>query len=148
MSQLFSSQPHVVWLAIGLIGLTLGMLVGEPSVIALAIAALITAVVALTISSVTVQVLVWGVLALCLALVMRGLEPRESKELLPLPEAKVSESIPAGGEGYVHYDGSTWRARCQLSDVAIDAGTSVAVISRQGNTLIVLPSSFPSAPTR
>jgi membrane protein implicated in regulation of membrane protease activity len=145
MFQMFSSQPHVVWLAIGLIGLTLGMMVGEPSIISLALAALITSVVALTVASVAIQVLIWGVLALCLALVLRGLEPRESKELLPLPEARVSEAIPAGGEGYVHYSGSTWRARCQLSDVAIDAGTSVSVVNRQGNTLIVLPASFPGS---
>jgi membrane protein implicated in regulation of membrane protease activity len=143
MIQQFSSQPHILWLTIGLIGLTLGMLVGEPSIISLAIAALITAVVALSVESVALQVLVWGVLALCLAFVLRGLEPRESKELLPPDNAEVYEAIPPGGVGYVSYNGSTWRARCQVSDVAIAPGTSVFVVGRQGNTLIVLPAPFP-----
>lgn len=148
MFQQLSGQPHLVWLAVGLVGLTLGMLVGEPSIISLAIAALITSVIALTVPSVAVQVLLWGILSICLALVLRGLEPRESQELMPLPEAKVYEAIPPGGEGYVHYSGSNWRARCQMSDVAIDVGASVLVVSRQGNTLIVLPSSVQTPPPR
>ncbi|NJL23533.1 MAG: hypothetical protein HC895_26345 [Leptolyngbyaceae cyanobacterium SM1_3_5] len=60
--------------------------------------------------------------------------------LLPLP--KCQKTIPPGGLGEVSYDGSLWRARCQISDVELRAGQPVHVVSRQGNTLTVLPATF------
>ncbi len=146
VSQIISSQSmHLIWLLVGLSGLGLGMFIGEPSIIALAIAALITAIVAVSIPSVTIQVLLWGVLAISLAIVMRGLEPRQSKDLAPPSTAIVSELIPAGDAGHVHYGGSIWKARCQVSDVTIAVGESVFVVGRQSNTLIVLPATFPES---
>lgn len=139
MLQQLLSQDHLVWLVIGLLSLPMGMLIGEPSIIALSIAALVTAIIALTTTSAFVQVILWGILALCLAIIMRGLEPRESQSLAPPTDAEVSEPIPSGGMGYVFYDGSLWQARCQISDVSIAAGSAVSVVGRHGNTLIVLP---------
>lgn len=119
------------------------MLIAEPTLSALGIAGIITAIASLTIDELGVQLLIWGVLSVALAVVFRGLVPRESKDLLPALEAEVSQLIPKGGAGEVHYEGSYWAARCQISDIAIDAGQTVQVVGRQGNTLVVLPTTFP-----
>jgi membrane protein implicated in regulation of membrane protease activity len=141
--QLVSSQPaHVLWLLSGLLFLGVTMLVGEPSIAALGFAALITAVVALTVPSLLKQILIWGLLSISLAIVMRGMVPNQSKELEPPSAAAVSQPIPAGGVGEVTYEGSFWSARCQVSDVAIASGETVHIVGRQGNTLIVMPSTF------
>jgi membrane protein implicated in regulation of membrane protease activity len=141
--QLFSSQPaHILWVLSGLMFLILCIPIGEPGIAALGFAAILTAIVSLTVPDFTVQLLIWGVLAISLALIMRGMMPNQSRELDPPAEAKVSESIPPGGLGEVAYEGSLWRARCQVSDIEIGVGQIVHVIDRQGNTLIVLPSTF------
>lgn len=119
------------------------MLVGEPTLSALGIGAFITAIASLTVKDPGIQWLIWGILSVALAVVFRGLVPKESKDLAPSTEAEVSKAIPSGGLGEVTYEGSYWSARCQISDVAIAVGQTVHVIGRQGNTLIVLPTTFP-----
>lgn len=144
VSQFISSQPpYMLWLigGVGLLGI--GMLAVEPTLSALGIAALITAIAALTVKNLGIQLLIWGVLAIALALVFRGFVPRESKALTPSTEAEVSKTIPRGGIGEVAYEGTLWSARCQISDLSVAIGEVVQVIGRQGNTLIVLPTSFP-----
>jgi membrane protein implicated in regulation of membrane protease activity len=144
---LLQNQPaHILWLLVGLGFLGIAMLVAEPTVSALGIAALITAIAALTVPSLGIQLLIWGILSVSLSVVLRGLVPRESRDLRPPTEAEVSRTIPSGGTGEVSYEGSLWRARCQVSDVAIAVGQIVHVVGRQGNTLIVLPSTFPDHP--
>lgn len=145
--EFFSTQPaHSLWLLGGLVCLGVGMIVGEPSVAALGVAAFITAIASLTVSSPLSQLFIWGILSVSLAMVMRGMVPKESEDLRHPAEASVLESIPAGGIGCVAYEGSMWTARCQLSEVAIAAGQIVHVIGREGNTLIVLPTTFPDTP--
>lgn len=138
--QLLSNQPaHLIWLLGGLLCLGLSLIVPEPSVAAFGFAAIVTAIAALTIPSVATQLLIWGTLAISLAVIMRGMVPQESKDLLPSAEAEVSIMIPGGGVGHVAYEGTTWKARCQISDVSIPVGQRVQVVGRQENTLIVLP---------
>jgi membrane protein implicated in regulation of membrane protease activity len=141
--QFISSQPaHFLWLLSGFVFLALGTVVGEPVTASLGIAAIITAIAALTVSSIAIQVVIWGVLSISLAVVLRGMVPGPSKTLVPKSEATVSQTIPRGGIGWVSYEGGQWKARCQMSDVAIAAGQTVQVIGRQGLTLIVLPMPF------
>lgn len=145
LSELISSQPYTLWLILGFLFLILGMVAGEPVVASLGIAALITAMAALTVTSIPTQVVIWGVLSIALAVVLRGLVPKPAKDLNPSPEALVSETIPKGGVGLVAYDGTLWKARCQISDVTISPGETVQVVGRQGLTLIVLPTTFPDS---
>ncbi len=141
-----SSQPaHTLWLLSGLCFLGLEMLVGEPSIAALGLAAIITAVVALSVKTVSTQILIWGILAIALSVLFRGMMPNESKDLSHPTEALVAASIPPGGVGQVTYEGTIWMARCQISDVAIASGQTVHVVGRQANTLIVLPTVFPDS---
>jgi len=140
----FLDQPaHILWLLGGLLGLGLSLFVGEPGIAALGFAAILTAIVALSVPELAMQLLIWGILAVALALIMQGLVPLPTRELAPPSEADVSQTIPAGGEGEVSYEGSFWRARSQVSDLEIAAGQRVYVVDRQGNTLIVLPATFP-----
>jgi len=143
-----ANQPaYQVWLLLGLFGLAINLLVPEPTLGALAFSAIITAIVALTIPNVTIQILVWAVLSVTLALLMRGFVPSSSAPGLEEPsEAEVCITIPRGGVGEVSYEGSFWSARCQISDVTIDAGQRVHVIGREGNTLLVMP--IPSGSTQ
>lgn len=146
VAELFQNQPtHMLWLIAGIGFLGMAMLVAEPTVAALGFAAIITAIAALSVKNLAVLMLIWGVLSVSLAVVLRGLVPRESRELKPATEAEVSRTIPPGGVGEVTYEGSYWTARCQVSDIPIAVGQIVHVVGRQGNTLIVLPSSFPDS---
>ncbi|MDA0672464.1 MAG: NfeD family protein [Cyanobacteria bacterium] len=128
--------PWLVW-GLGLLGLSL--LIPEPTIVSLGCAGLVTALVALTITSLPKQLLVWGILSGAFILIFRGLVPRQARSLAPARHARVRETIPPGGVGRVFYEGGIWQARCQISDVAIAPEETVTVVSRQGNTLIVTP---------
>jgi membrane protein implicated in regulation of membrane protease activity len=145
LSEFIAEQPYTLWLLLGFLFLFLGMVVGEPVVASLGIAALITAMAALTVTSLPTQVVIWGVLSLALAIVLRGMVPKQAKDLSPNTAAIVSETIPKGNIGLVSYDGALWKARCQISDITISPGETVEVVGRQGLTLIVLPTTFPDS---
>jgi len=143
LDDFLANQPsYNLWLFGGLGGLALGMFIGEPGIIAVGIAAIITAIVAMSIPTQAVQLTVWVVLSIALAIVMRGMVPKESSDLRPSTEGEVVTDIPPGYTGQVSYEGSVWKARCQVLEVAIPAGERVHVVGRQGNTLIVVPTRF------
>lgn len=146
IEQIIVTQPTYVWLVGGLVFLGLGLTVGEPIFAALGLAALITAIAALTVKTWMSLFIIWSILSIALSVVLRGLVPRRSKDLNPERDATVSETIPRGGVGLVSHEGALWKARCQISDVAIAPGQSVRVIGRQGLTLIVLPLEFSDEP--
>lgn len=140
------SNIHIFWLAGGFVFLGLGLVVGEPVMAALGIAAIITAIAALSVPSLILQLIIWGILSIALAIVLRGMVPKQSKDLRSNIDATVSETIPKGGLGVVSYEGAIWKARCQISDIAVTPGQTVHVVGRQGNTLIVLPTTFADDP--
>lgn len=129
----------VPWLLGGLCLLGLSLLVPEPTIVSLGFAALVMAIVAMSMTLLSKQLLVWGILSVAFTLILRGLVPKESKELERSRFARVCELIPPGGVGRVHYEGAIWHARCQISDVAISPENGVTVVGREGNTLIVVP---------
>jgi membrane protein implicated in regulation of membrane protease activity len=145
--QLTANAPNppgfTAWIILGFIFLLLGLTVGEPTAASLGIAAIITAIAALTIPSVSLQVVLWGVLSIALTIVLRGMVPTPTRDGQPDTQAVVSEAIPQAGVGWVSYEGALWKARCQISDIAINSGQTVQVVGRQGLTLIVLPMEFP-----
>lgn len=53
-------------------------------------------------------------------------------------EARVFDSIPAAGTGYIKFQGTFWRARC-FQQVSLEPGMLVKVIDRENLTLIVEP---------
>ncbi|MGK7890646.1 MAG: NfeD family protein [Leptolyngbyaceae cyanobacterium] len=143
MEQFLSNQPsYNLWLIGGLIGLAFGMFIGEPGIAAIGLAAIITAIAAISIAQFALQLAIWVILSLALTIVMRSMVPQESSDLKPSTEAEVVIDIPPGHTGEVAYEGSLWRARCQVSDIAIPTGEEVQVVGRKGNTLIVVPTRF------
>jgi membrane protein implicated in regulation of membrane protease activity len=138
-----SPSSFTVWMIVGFVFLLLGVSVGEPTAASLGIAAIITAIASLSVASTAVQVVLWGILAIALTVVLRGMVPISSRDEQPDTEAVVSEMIPRGGVGWVSYEGSLWKARCQISDVEIGRSETVQVVGRHGLTLIVLPIDFP-----
>ncbi|HEY9631113.1 MAG: NfeD family protein [Oscillatoriophycideae cyanobacterium NC_groundwater_1537_Pr4_S-0.65um_50_18] len=140
------SNIHILWLVGGFIFLGLGLVIGEPVAAALGIAAIITAIAALSVPSVLTQLLIWGVLSIALSVVLRGMVPKKSKDLRSNIDAIVSETIPKGGLGVVSFEGAIWKARCQISDITVTPGQTVHVVGRQGNTLLVMPTTFADEP--
>jgi len=122
--------------------LGLGILIPEPSIPALGIAAIITAIAAIYVPFPLVQMILWGVLSLTLASLMRWLMPKEAKTLKHDTEAWVRTAIPPGGMGHVIYEGTLWQACCQLPDVAIASQQRVYVVGRERNTLLVIPTNY------
>ncbi len=136
------SNIHILWLVGGFVFLGLGVVIGEPVAAALGLAAIITAIAALSVPSILMQLLIWGVLSIALSVVLRGMVPKKSKDLRGNIDAIVSETIPKGGLGVVSYEGAIWKARCQISDITVTPGQTVQVVGRQGNTLLVMPTTF------
>ncbi|MEM9212867.1 MAG: NfeD family protein [Cyanobacteria bacterium P01_F01_bin.150] len=146
MEDFLANQPsHNIWLVGGLIGLLFGMFIGEPGIAAIGLAAIITAIAAISIQQLTLQLIIWGVLSAALTILLRGMVPKESTDLRPVSDGEVVKEIPQGYAGEVAYEGSLWRARCQVSDITIPVGEQVHVVGRQGNTLIVIPTRFPDS---
>jgi membrane protein implicated in regulation of membrane protease activity len=138
--QFISNLPaYALWLSGGIVCLSIGLTTVEPIFSALGLAALITSIASLLIPSASLQLMIWGLLAVWFSLLFHKFVPKASRALKHSSEAAVSSAIPSGGVGEVEYEGSLWSARCQISDVAIASGHTVQVVARQGNTLIVLP---------
>ncbi|MEL6223516.1 MAG: NfeD family protein [Cyanobacteria bacterium J06626_14] len=139
---LSEQSPHRLWLISGLVVLGLGMLVGEPGIASIGLAALITAVLALSVPSISVQLIVWSILSLALAIVLRGLVGQKTKPSQWQTEAEVTMTIPEGRVGEVAYEGTLWKAKCDIADLQVSQGELVYVVGRQGNTLLVMPVRF------
>lgn len=137
-----SQSSHTLWILGGVAFLGLGLFVGEPSLAAIGLAAIITAIAALSVPSVSIQLILWSVLSVSLAVVMRGMVPQQETDFRRQVEAEVTDLIPPGRAGEVAFEGSLWKAKCQIPDVEVPAGEIVHVVGRQANTLIVLPLSF------
>lgn len=140
LADIISGQStHLLWLLAGVGGLLLGLITGELILAALGLAAIITSIAALTIFSTLFQLIIWTVLAVALVVVLRGLVPSPAGDLRPVTNGKVLRAIAPNSVGNVSYQGSIWKARCEIPDVTIDAGELVQVVGREGNTLWVAP---------
>jgi membrane protein implicated in regulation of membrane protease activity len=139
---------YAPWLLSGLVILILGGVLEEPIMMSLGLAALITAIAALSsmAADLSVQLVLWMVLSICLTVLMQGFTPRESEALRLPSDAVVHDEIPSDGYGYVRYNGALWKACCHLNCGAIAPGQMVYVVGRQANTLIVVPSHPPEPP--
>lgn len=130
---------HTWWLLSGFACLALGLVIPEPGLPAMGLAAMITAIAALSIPSPPLQMLLWGGLSIVLSLLMKAMVPKESKQLSKSTEARVVTTIPPGGLGQVLYEGSLWKAHCHVTDMAIAPEQTVYVVGRRGTTLVVVP---------
>ena len=105
------------------------------------IAALLVAVVSLFLPQYTLLTGLWLLFSTVLTLVSRRLfTPKRRRTLTgDDSEATAIGGIPAGSAGRVLYEGNSWRAKCADGSRDIAPSEPVYVVSKQGNTLIVLP---------
>jgi membrane protein implicated in regulation of membrane protease activity len=137
--------PSQVWLLIGVALCVTEMLVPIPTFLiagALGIAALIVAAIALILPIPALQILAWMVISGLMIMLSRRLIPKDSHQLKDATEGLTLTEIAAGETGRVHYEGSSWKARCDDPHIAIAAQQKVIVLRRQGTTLIVVPENW------
>jgi membrane protein implicated in regulation of membrane protease activity len=105
------------------------------------LAALLVGLLSLVVPSFGVQVALWMLIAtLLLFLVRRWFTPKRRPANNLLSEAHVGETLTEilpGQAGRVLCEGNSWRACSETG--AIASGQKVAIVRREGNTLIVRP---------
>jgi membrane protein implicated in regulation of membrane protease activity len=130
--------PTTIWLVLGL------GLVATEFLIPTAFIALVMGVAALLVAMVAawlplgLQVFLWmGLSGLGIA-ISRGLGSRRAPSLDSRVGETLTEILP-GKEGRVTYEGNSWLARCEDTDVTIAPHQPVHIVGRQGTTLLVMP---------
>ncbi|MGG6266940.1 NfeD family protein [Leptolyngbya sp. AN03gr2] len=134
--------PTVVWFIVGA-GLCLIEFVLPTAFIAfvLGVSALLVAIVA-HLLPLGFQIGLWVILSIVLILVSRRFVNRRAAYKLDATEAETLTEIRPGEVGRVCYEGNSWAARCESSNLDIPAGRRVYVVGRRGTTLIVMPEEF------
>jgi len=137
--------PNQVWLLIGITLCVIELLVPLPTFMiagAMGLAALLVGVIALFLPIPALQVLAWMLISAMLVVASRRFIPKDSHQLKEASEGVTLTEIPAGETGRVHYEGSSWKAKCDNPQIAIAAQQKVIVLRRQGTTLIVVPENW------
>ncbi|HTL87879.1 MAG TPA: NfeD family protein [Leptolyngbya sp.] len=134
--------PTMIWLTVGA-GLCLVEFILPTAFIAfvMGISALFVAAIAHLIP-LGFQVIVWVILSIALVLISRRFINRRAALKLDATEAETLTEIRPGQIGRVCYEGNSWAARCEGSQVDIPAGRRVYVVGRRGTTLMVMPEEF------
>ncbi|MBD2315254.1 NfeD family protein [Phormidium tenue] len=137
--------PSQVWLLIGIALCIIELLVPLPTFLiagAMGLAALLVGLIALILPIPALQILAWMVISAMLAVASRRFIPKDSHQLKESSEGVTLTEIPAGESGRVHYEGSSWKAKCDNPQIAIAAQQKVIILRRQGTTLIVVPENW------
>ncbi|NJO80624.1 MAG: NfeD family protein [Cyanobacteria bacterium RM1_2_2] len=131
----------ILWLIAGLILCVMELVLPTAFVeLTMGISAVMVACVAWFVPSLTVQVVLWLLLSLGLAVLLRRFLPKRANPTIEdAKNAKTLTAIPPGQTGRVIYEGNSWQARCEDEQLAIAANQPVYVVGRRGTTLIVLP---------
>ncbi|BAU12264.1 hypothetical protein LEP3755_27930 [Leptolyngbya sp. NIES-3755] len=134
--------PTAVWFMVGA-GLCLVEFILPTAFIAfvLGISALLVAIVA-HLLPLGFQIGLWVILSIVLVLLSRRFVNRRAAFKLDATEAETLTEIRPGEMGRVCYEGNSWAARCESSNLDIPAGRRVYVVGRRGTTLIVMPEEF------
>lgn len=108
------------------------------------LAALLVGLLSLVVPSFGVQVALWMLIAtVLLFLVRRWFTPKRRPAHNLLSEANVGETLTEilpGQAGRVLCEGNSWRACSETGETGtIAPGQKVAIVRREGNTLIVRP---------
>lgn len=104
------------------------------------LSAIAVGLIALVLPNFGVQIAIWMALSIILTIVSRRFVPKAGRSLIEsAADAKTLTAIAPGEVGRVLYEGCSWQARCDDEGEAIAANEPVLVISRRGNTLIIMP---------
>ncbi|MDB9504286.1 NfeD family protein [Spirulina major CS-329] len=108
------------------------------------VAALLVGVMSLVVPVFGLQILTWLALTTVGILLSRRMFTPKQRSRLVLEESRDGRTlteIPPGEAGRVLCDGNSWQARCEDEAIAIPPNTKVFILRREGNTLIILPTS-------
>ena len=105
-------------------------------------AALLMLLVGLPIASPALQFFVFALLSAAFIAISNRLVPKMHPELdspFYREQVTVTTDILPGELGRVAFQGTTWSARCELSDLPLSVGTKVMIVGQKGNVLEVMP---------
>lgn len=104
------------------------------------LSAIAVGLIALVLPNFGLQIAIWMALSLLFTFVSRRFVPKAGRSFVEsATDAKTLTAIAPGEVGRVLYEGCSWQARCHDDDEAIAADEAVLVVSRRGNTLVVMP---------
>ena len=136
-------DPTIFWIIIG--GILCSMELVFPTAFVsfmMGVAALLVAVVSLFLPQYTLLMGLWLLFSTVLIIISRRLFTPKRKISITGDDSEATAigGIPAGSAGRVLYEGNSWRAKCADETRDIAPSEPVYVVSKKGNTLIVLPS--------
>ncbi|MBQ8701397.1 MAG: NfeD family protein [Prevotella sp.] len=144
MIEYFLANMWQVWAIVAVICLILELSSGDFFIICFSIGAVVAIVGTVLGLSIYWQLLVFAVFSLLSIFFVRPValkwlhknEPNRASNADALlgRTGRVTEAIPAGGNGYVQIDGDMWKA---VSSAEIPVGTSVRVIGRESTIITV-----------
>ena len=145
MLEYFLQNMWQVWPVIAVVCLILELSSGDFFIICFSIGAVFAIISAVIGLNVYWQILIFAIFSLLSVVFVRPValrwlhknEPnkRTNADALIGRTGRVTEAIPAGGNGYVQIDGDLWKAVSTGEDIAIDS--TVRVVGRQSTIITV-----------
>ncbi len=106
----------------------------------LGVSAIIVALFALAVPQLSLQIALFLVVSIALTLLAHRVMPkRRARSIEDAAHGTTLTAILPGKTGRILYEGGSWQARCDDPEMAIALDEPVYIVSRQGNTLFVLP---------
>jgi membrane protein implicated in regulation of membrane protease activity len=146
MLEYFLQNMWQVWAVIAVVCLILELSSGDFFIICFSIGAVFAIISAVIGLNVYWQILIFAIFSLLSVVFVRPValrwlhknEPnkRTNADALIGRTGRVTEAIPAGGNGYVQIDGDLWKA-ISSSETDIPVGKTVRVIDRQSTIITV-----------
>jgi membrane protein implicated in regulation of membrane protease activity len=145
MIEYFLSNMWQVWAVVAVICLILELSSGDFFIICFSIGAVFAIISAVLGLSIYWQIFIFAIFSLLSVIFVRPValrwlhknEPNKptNADALIGRTGRVTEAIPAGGNGYVQIDGDLWKAVSTGEDIAIDS--TVRVVGRQSTIITV-----------
>jgi membrane protein implicated in regulation of membrane protease activity len=140
-------NPALLWLIAGCVLCLMELLIPTAFVeLMMGISAIVVAVVSPFVPNLFLQVILWLLVSISSILLSRRLLTSKKTSRKTNwdsdTEGETLTEIAPGHSGRVLFEGNSWRAVCEDENLAIASHQKVYIISRKGNTLIVLPVSF------
>ena len=145
MIEYFLANMWQIWAVLAVICLILELSSGDFFIICFSIGAVFAIISAVLGLSIYWQIFIFAIFSLLSVLFVRPVALRwlhkndpnraSNADALLGRTGKVTESIPADGNGYVQIDGDLWKAVTKGADSA--AGTTVRVIGRESTIITV-----------
>ena len=148
MIEYFLANMWQIWAVLAVICLILELSSGDFFIICFSIGAVFAIISAVLGLSIYWQIFIFAIFSLLSVLFVRPVALRwlhkndpnraSNADALLGRTGKVTESIPADGNGYVQIDGDLWKAVTK-DDEAVPVGTNVRVVDRESIIITVEP---------